>query len=226
MLARRDAHGNRRADLQAKNMLGVLGHSRRIAPAPLRKNFVAMLKLPIPQPVFRGVESGFLSELAHCGLFQCLAFALTARHRLPETGMIGTLEQQNFELRRVDDHQDRDRNLQPALRDRHCRSGQWQAGTKSRICRRPALTISPPRRADGYATRATAARPPDSVHAPADPVRAASLEMRSRREWIRLRPSTSRYDPAQMPDRRAAAPHTAARPTRIRTCCALLPARC
>src|SRR5438552_2871538 len=58
-----------------------------------------------------GTEAGLLAQLAHGGCLERLAGLLSARHGLPMLRIISALEQQDAQVRRIDDHQRRDRKL-------------------------------------------------------------------------------------------------------------------
>src|SRR5450759_3499026 len=111
MLARRDGDRNFFRYTQAENILRVVRRSRRIAVAPDGIDFEYIAYLPVGQRVAGGIQAGFLSDLADRGFAQRFAFVLAASDRLPVPGMIGTLEQQHVELRRIDDYQRRDGDL-------------------------------------------------------------------------------------------------------------------
>ena len=89
-------------------MLGVVRHARRIAMPPDRINFVNIGDGPVAQLRGRGRNAGFLHHLAQRRLQQRLVRRIFgAGDALPETGVVGALDQQHLQLRRVDHDQHR-----------------------------------------------------------------------------------------------------------------------
>ncbi len=58
-----------------------------------------------------GLDAGFLAQLARRGCRQRFAGLLAARHRLPVARRVGTLDQQDAQVRRMDEDERRDGNL-------------------------------------------------------------------------------------------------------------------
>ena len=117
---------NRRWHEQAENMLGIVRHLRCIPPAPFLINFVFALNVPVGQLVATGIQSGFLSHFARCGLHKRFALILTPRNRLPIPGMIRPLQQQNLPIRRVDNYQDGNRRLINFHREDFAKNRDWK----------------------------------------------------------------------------------------------------
>src|SRR5437660_11088 len=108
MLAGRKRYRNALRNFESEYVLGILGRSRRITMAPLRKDLVNVRKLPIAHTaVSCGIDSGLLGELSRGGMLERLSRLDASRHRLPVLGKISALHQQNVELPRINDDEDR-----------------------------------------------------------------------------------------------------------------------
>ena len=81
---------------QAEDVFGVVRDMRRITAAPLGKNLEAVGDLPVLRPVAVGVDPRFFGHFAAGRGDQGFVGLAAARDRLPEAGMGGTFEQQNF----------------------------------------------------------------------------------------------------------------------------------
>ena len=113
MLARLEPDGHGPRHFEPKHMLGVMRRARWVAMTPARENLINVLQLPIDDTAISiGVDTCLLMQLACRRLRQCLARLLAACHRLPVTGIIGTLEQQHAQVGRAHQHQCRDRNFE------------------------------------------------------------------------------------------------------------------
>src|SRR5439155_3158200 len=108
MLAGCKRYRNALRNLESEYVLGVLGRSGRITMAPLRKDLVNVRKLPIAHTAIGcGIDSGLLGELSRGGMFERFSRVDASRHRLPVLGKISALHQQNVELPRINDDEDR-----------------------------------------------------------------------------------------------------------------------
>jgi hypothetical protein len=97
--------------LQRKDMLDVVAHSRRVAVAPFGKDLVAVAELPVAQGCERRVDAGFLGNFAGSSGQQWLIRFLAAGDRLPVTGVRRALKQQHLQVGGVNHHQNRYRSL-------------------------------------------------------------------------------------------------------------------
>src|SRR6185436_13319412 len=126
--------------------------ARSIAPSPLLEDLILVLLMPVGQRIALGIQPRLLFKFARCCLLQGLALILAAGHRLPVSGMIGTLQEQYLECRSVYHHQNgyRDLELQSTVENL---GALWTAAELIQTSRRLAYER-------GYEARATAFRPP------------------------------------------------------------------
>src|SRR5439155_8208713 len=107
MFAWRKRDGNSCRNFEPEHMLGILRCPRWIAMLPPREDLEYVRKVPIAHAaVCARIDSRFLGELAHRGMLQRFADLDAPRHRLPMVDIIGALDQQYFELWRVNDDED------------------------------------------------------------------------------------------------------------------------
>ena len=100
MLTRRERDRHRLRHFHPEYVLLVVRDAGRVAVAPLEVNLEPVLLLPVDERVARRIEPRLFSELARSRLLERLAIVLAAGDRLPETGPVRALEQQDLEIRR------------------------------------------------------------------------------------------------------------------------------
>src|SRR5205085_5936260 len=103
VLAGRHPHLDVARHREPEDVLGIVGHARRVAVPPHRIDFVDVLQVPSLEAVPVGVDARLLGHLADRGIAQALAGILAAGDRLPEARAVGALEQQHLERGGVDD---------------------------------------------------------------------------------------------------------------------------
>ena len=87
-------------------------YSRSEAMAPLQIDLEGVGKVPARELAGPRVDAGFLADLAGRSGFERLVGPVErARHRLPVAGAARTLQQQDFQIDRVDHDENRDRQL-------------------------------------------------------------------------------------------------------------------
>ena len=88
-----------------KPVFGVSGYACGVAVAPVRVDFVVGVKMPVGQ-ILRGKgDAGFFGGFAQGSLKRGFARLQAAGYGLPETGAIGTLQQQGAAVAVVQQHQ-------------------------------------------------------------------------------------------------------------------------
>src|SRR5579862_2758891 len=111
VLAGREAHRHPPGQLEAEYMLGIPRDARRIAMPPFRIDFVDVLKFPVFEHMTARVDPGFLGDFTDRRVAQRFSLVLASRDRLPESRVVGALEQQHLELPGMDHDERRDRDL-------------------------------------------------------------------------------------------------------------------
>src|SRR5581483_4492995 len=103
--------------LERVRMLGVFDHVGRVAIAPLRQYRIPLYQPEVAHLLRRRLDSRLFALLANRADARILLVPVhRTRHRLPEVGMIGALEQQHFAASGVNHHQHGLRTLE---RGRH-----------------------------------------------------------------------------------------------------------
>lgn len=96
-------------DADAKDVLGVARDAGRIAVPPGRVDFVDVGEVPVAQhdAAAVGDDAGFFEQLARGGVDQRFVKGIEgAGDRLPEAWTVGPLDEQYFQVGRVDHDQD------------------------------------------------------------------------------------------------------------------------
>ncbi len=96
-------------------VLGIMCDARTVAMPPFLENLELVLQVPVGQRVLARVDPGFLPHLALGRISGKLVGVKTARHRLPIAWMVGAFEQQDLQVRCVDDDENGNRNFIGAL---------------------------------------------------------------------------------------------------------------
>ncbi len=116
MLARRQPHRLRAQKHQTEPVLGVLRNPRCIAVAPLRVDLVLDCMVPIAQHMLVCNQTCLLKHFSCRSIAQGLIRGIaTAGHRLPESGPVCALQNEDLKVAGVDHHQHRLRNLVDGL---------------------------------------------------------------------------------------------------------------
>ena len=106
VLARIERHVPFVRDCEREYMLGILRRARRVAMAPTRIDLINVRLLPIVYAaVGTRIDGGFFQKFSRRGIAQRLAGFLTARHRLPVARKISALQEQDAQVRSVDQNQ-------------------------------------------------------------------------------------------------------------------------
>ncbi len=100
---------------QAENMLGIVRDARPVTMPPFFEYLELVLQVPVGQSMVAFVDPGFLENLAQGSLSRKLVGIEAPGDRLPETRMVGAFEQQDLQVRCVDDDENGNRNFTGAL---------------------------------------------------------------------------------------------------------------
>jgi hypothetical protein len=111
VLVRSERHRERTRQLEAEDVLGVVGHTRSEAMTPLQIDLEGIGKVPARELPARGSMPGFLATSRAAAASNGSPASRASRHRLPEARAARPLQQQDFEVDRVDHDENRDRQL-------------------------------------------------------------------------------------------------------------------
>ena len=144
VLIGRQPDRHKRGHLQAEHVLVVMRRARRKTVTPVGIDLESAPEVPAHETIGRGIDTGFFEDFAARGFFKRLIEPVDRpSDRLPVPGTRGTLDQQDFKRRSVDDHQHRNRNLRihPAFAlyssgSFSLLSGSINTATKARPCLR------------------------------------------------------------------------------------------
>ncbi len=100
-----DGNGCFPGDAKAENVFQIVCDARRVAMPPFVENFVAVRPVPVDELVWRDGYSGFFMGFAAGGGQRCFIGFQAAGDGLPESRVACAFEQQNIQLRAVDQDQ-------------------------------------------------------------------------------------------------------------------------
>ena len=106
MLVRRQPYRHGPGDLQTEHMFHIVRRARGVPMSPLRIDFVDVAEVPVHNAAMpRGVDPGFLQQLARRRRGQGFTRLLASGHRLPMIAEVRSFEQQHVQTGIVDNDQ-------------------------------------------------------------------------------------------------------------------------
>src|SRR5439155_14834542 len=103
MLSRIERNRQGLRHFERKSMLGVMRRTVRVTVPPARIDLIDTGELPVAQATMRTrVDPGLLQEFAPRRIAQRFTDLLTSCHGLPIARIVGSLEQQHAQVRRMD----------------------------------------------------------------------------------------------------------------------------